>query len=221
MAAAIAFYFMRGLIPLLLLGRWLLRGGLTMRLICALVVALLLPLSRADADSFRTVALEPMKPAPDFTLKSDEGKQVRLHDWRGDVVVLFFGYTFCPDLCPTTLANLAAVKKQLGAMARRLHVVLVTVDPERDTVMRLHRYTRTFDQSFVGLTGPRRALEKVWTGYGIYVKSHRVRGSSASYEVDHSATTFVIDAQGNLRLAITGGTALDDIRHDVQRLLEQ
>ena len=134
-------------------------------------------------------------------------------------MLLYFGYTSCPDVCPTTLAEFAQVKKLLGPAARRLRVALVTVDRARDTPRRLRAYTRTFDSTFLGLTGPRDTLAQVWKAYGIYVQSHRVSGSSAGYVVDHSATTFVIDADGLLRLAIPFGTPLEDIRHDLQLLL--
>jgi protein SCO1/2 len=191
-----------------------------MRLEWILALILFLPLSSvASEPSFRTGALEPPGPAPDFTLRTDQGKTVHLRDWRGSVVLLYFGYTSCPDICPTTLAEFAEVKKQLGPAAQRLRVALVTVDPERDTPKRLRIYTRTFDPTFLGLTGPKAALAKVWKAYGVYVQSHRVPGSSEGYVVDHSATTFVIDPQGNLRLAIPFGTPVDDIRHDLQLLL--
>ncbi len=186
--------------------------------IVALLLLLVLPCTAAESP-FRTGVLEPPAPAPDFTLHSDRGTTVRLHDWRGNVVLLYFGYTSCPDVCPTTLAEFAEVRKQLGAAAQHLRVAFVTVDPARDTPARLRVYTRAFDATFVGLTGPKTTLAKVWKAYGVYVKSHRVPGSSEGYVVDHSATTFVIDAKGDLRLAIPFGTPVDDICHDLQLLL--
>jgi protein SCO1/2 len=184
------------------------------------LLALLLALPCAAAETpFVTGALDPPAPAPDFTLRSDAGKPFHLHDWRGAVVLLYFGYTSCPDVCPTTLADLAEVKKQLGPAAQRMHVALVTVDPERDTAPRLRTYLAAFDPTFVGLTGARQILAAVWKAYGVYVQSHRVPGSTDGYGVDHSATTFVIDPQGQLRLAISFGTPVADIRHDLQLLL--
>jgi protein SCO1/2 len=186
----------------------------------AIAAFLLLALPCAAAESrFRTGVLEPPSPAPDFTLRTDEGKSFRLGDWRGNVILLYFGYTSCPDVCPTTLAEFAEVKKQLGPAGQHLRVALVTVDPERDTPKRLRTYTRAFDPTFLGLTGSRDTLASVWKAYGVYVQSHRVPGSSEGYVVDHSATTFVIDANGNLRLAIPFGTPVEDIRHDLQLLL--
>jgi protein SCO1/2 len=183
------------------------------------LLVLLAVLCGAAEPPFRTGVLEPPDPAPEFTLRSDTGKTVRLRDWRGNVVLLFFGYTSCPDVCPTTLSDLAEVKKQLGPAAQRLRVALVTVDPERDTAKRLHTYVQAFDPTFVGLSERKPALAAVWKAYGVYVQSHRVSGSSDGYMVDHSATTFVIDAEGRLRLAISFGTPVADIRHDLQLLL--
>jgi protein SCO1/2 len=184
------------------------------------VLLLALPCAAAQSP-FRTGVLEPPSPAPEFTLRTDEGKPFRLRDWRGNVILLYFGYTSCPDVCPTTLAEFAEVKRQLGPAAERLRVAFVTVDPERDTPKRLRTYTRAFDSTFLGLTGKRDALASVWKAYGIYVRSHRIPGSSAGYMVDHSATTLVIDADGRLRLAISFGTPLPDIRHDLQLLLSR
>jgi protein SCO1 len=188
------------------------------RLVLALLVLLAIPCAAAEPP-FRTGVLEPPGPAPEFTLRADTGKPVRLREWRGNVVLLYFGYTSCPDVCPATLSDLAAVTKQLGPAAQRLRVALVTVDPERDTAKRLHTYVQAFDPTFVGLTDRKPALAAVWKAYGVYVQSHRVPGSSDGYVVDHSATTFVIDAEGQLRLAISFGTPVADIRHDLQRLL--
>jgi protein SCO1/2 len=191
-----------------------------MRTRIAVVLLVLLAVPGVAAEpSFRTGALDPPGPAPEFTLRSDTGKPVRLRDWRGNVVLLYFGYTSCPDVCPTTLSDLAEVKKQLGPAAQRLRVALVTVDPERDTAQRLHTYVQAFDPTFVGLTERKAALAAVWKAYGVYVQSHRVPGSSDGYVVDHSATTFVIDTEGRLRLAISFGTPVTDILHDLQRLL--
>ena len=187
----------------------------------ALTLLLLTVSCSATEPPFRTGVLDPPGPAPEFTLRADTGKTVHLRDWRGNVVLLYFGYTSCPDVCPTTLVDLAEVKKQLGPAAQRLRVALVTVDPDRDTPTRLRTYVQAFDPTFVGLTERTPALAAVWKAYGVYVKSHRVPGSSSSdgYVVDHSATTFVIDAEGQLRLAISFGTPVADIRHDLQRLL--
>jgi len=184
----------------------------------ALLALLAVPCGAATP-AFRTGTLEPPGPAPEFTLRADTGRTVRLRDWRGQVVLLYFGYTSCPDVCPTTLSDLADVKKQLGPRGRQVQVALVTVDPERDTAKRLHTYVQAFDPAFVGLTERKATLAAVWKAYGVYVQSHRVPKSADGYIVDHSATTFVIDPEGRLRLAISFGTPVADILHDLQLLL--
>lgn len=186
----------------------------------ALLVGAALPCA-AGQDAFRGELIEPPAPAPDFTLRAADGKPFRLSDHRGKVVVLYFGYTSCPDVCPTTLAQLADVKTQLGEAAARLRVALVTVDPERDTPKRLRTYTTAFDPTFLGLTGSKEALGKVWKAYGVFAEKKRVVGSPLGYLVDHSATTYVVDAEGQLRLAVPFGTPTDTLLHDLRTLLKR
>ena len=186
----------------------------------ALVLGTALPCS-AGQGAFRGGAIEPPAPAPDFTLRTAAGKPFRLSQQRGKVVVLYFGYTLCPDVCPTTLAQLADVKTQLGEAAAGLRVALVTVDPERDTPKRLRTYTTAFDPSFLGLTGSTEALGKVWKAYGVFSEKKRVAGSPLGYLVDHSATTYIVDAEGQLRLTLPFGTPTDTLFHDLRLLLKR
>jgi protein SCO1/2 len=141
--------------------------------------------------------------------------------YRGDVVALSFGYTFCPDVCPTTLVELAQVRARLGAAAKRLHVFFVTVDPERDTPERLRTYTRAFDPTFVGLTGTAEQLARARRAYGVTAKKRVVPGTSAAYLVDHSAFVYVIDPEGRLRLMFPFGTSIDVMAHDIELLLRR
>jgi protein SCO1/2 len=173
----------------------------------------------ASAAPFRAGSLEPPRPAPDFTLKTADGDDFRLGRHRGDVVVIAFGYTFCPDVCPTTLAELAQVKAKLGPRARYLRVAFVTVDPERDVPERLRTYTRAFDPAFVGLTGTAAELAQVRRAYGVTAERRVVPGTAAAYLIDHSAFLYVVDPQGLLRLMIPFGTPVDDMTHDIQLLL--
>jgi protein SCO1 len=187
-------------------------------LVLALLAGAALPCA-AGQGAFLGEVIEPPAPAPDFTLRTADGKPFRLSDQRGNVVVLYFGYTSCPDVCPTTLAQLADVKGQLGEAAARLRVALVTVDPERDTPQRLRIYIQAFDPTFLGLTGSKQALGKVWKAYGVFAEKKRVVGSPLGYLVDHSAKTYVIDAEGRLRLAMPFGTPNDTFLHDLRTLL--
>jgi protein SCO1/2 len=173
----------------------------------------------ASAAPFRAGSLEPPRPAPDFTLKTADGDSFQLGRHRGDVVVIAFGYTFCPDVCPTTLAELAQVKAKLGPRARYLRVAFVTVDPERDVPERLRTYTRAFDPAFVGLTGTAAELAQVRRAYGVTAEKRVVPGTAAAYLIDHSAFLYVVDPQGLLRLMIPFGTPVDDMTHDIQLLL--
>jgi protein SCO1/2 len=185
-----------------------------------LLVALALAAS-AEAAEFKSGVLDPPRPAPELALKTSGDADFRLGRYRGDVVLLSFGYTFCPDVCPTTLVELAQVRARLGAAARRVHVFFITVDPERDTPERLRTYTRAFDPTFVGLTGTAERLAQARRAYGVTAQKRLVPGTSAAYLVDHSAFVYVIDPDGRLRLMFPFGTSIDDMAHDVQLLLRR
>lgn len=168
---------------------------------------------------FKGGVLEPARPAADFILAASDGSRFRLGDQRGRVVVLFFGYTFCPDVCPLTLSEMAQVRARLGDRADRLRVVFITVDPERDTVDRLRVYVGAFHRSFLGLTGTPEALARVRQAYGAVAERRTVPGTRAAYLVDHSAFVYVVDPEGRLRLMFPFGTPVDDMAHDLRLLL--
>ncbi len=175
---------------------------------------------RASAGApFKGGALEPAGPAPDFALPASDGSTFRLRDQRGRVVVLVFGYTFCPDVCPLTLSEMIQVRGRLDDRASRVRVVFVTVDPERDTVERLRAYVGAFDRSFLGLTGDAEALARVRRAYGVVAEKRTVAGTKAAYLIDHSAVVYVVDPQGKLRLMFPFGTSIDVMAHDLGLLL--
>lgn len=152
---------------------------------------------------------------PDFT-----GKVRTLADFKGDVVVVFFGYTQCPDVCPTTLAEMKAVKAKLGEQGKRLQVIFVTVDPERDTPELLANYVRAFDPTFLGLRGSPEATAEVAKDFKVFYQ--KVPGKTPdSYSVDHSAGSYVFDPQGRLRLFVRYGQTADKIAADIKTLLTQ
>jgi protein SCO1/2 len=189
----------------------------------ATVATVLLAVSMVWAASprFRGGVLDPPRPAPEIALTADDGTDFRLSRHRGDVVAITFGDTFCPDVCPTTLVELAQVRAKLGPTAKRLRVVFVTVDPERDGPERLRAYTQAFDRTFVGLTGSPDQLAAVQRSYGVVARKQTVRGTSAAYLVDHSASIYVVDTEGRLRLMFPFGTPIDAMTHDIGLLLRR
>jgi protein SCO1/2 len=170
----------------------------------------------------RTGAFDPPRPAPDFALPTTRGGEFRLSRYLGKVVALTFGYTSCPDVCPTVLAELSQLRARLGGAAKRVQVVYVSVDPERDTAARLRAYTEQFDKTFLGLTGSPDQLTPVWKAYGVSVVRRDLPGSKPpTYLIHHSASVFLIDPTGQLRVMAPFGTPLDDVLHDVRALLEE
>ena len=164
--------------------------------------------------TFHGTRLRPPIPAAPFTLET-AGGPVALSDFRGRLVVLFFGYTSCPDVCPTTLLRLADALSRLEARRDEVQVVFVTVDPERDTPERVARYAAAVDPGFVGVSGPPDRIRKVATSYGTYYE--RVEGSDATgYLVDHTATVTVVDRRGRVALLwapdVDAAAMADDLR---------
>jgi len=156
--------------------------------------------------------------ARDFALNDQDGKPRTLADFKDKVVVLFFGYTHCPDVCPTTMAEMAAAMKQLGADADRVQVLFVTLDPERDTPAVLKQYVPAFDPRFIALSGDPEATAKVAKEFRVFYQ--KVPGKEAgSYTLDHTAASFVFDPQGRVRLFVRSGQGPEPIVHDLKMLL--
>lgn len=175
----------------------------------------------APPAAFRgTVYSEPFPPAPEITLKRGSGEEFRLGQARGNIVLLFFGYTSCPDVCPTTMAEMKSALDKIGTeKAQQVRVVFVTVDPARDTPERVQEYVNHFNSEFIGLSGSEAELQKTWTDYGVFRQV--VEGTSAAgYLVDHTARTTLIDQEGNLRISYGFDTPVEDIVHDLKLLLK-
>lgn len=154
-----------------------------------------------------------------FSLTDHNGKLRRLADFRGKVVTLFFGYTQCPDVCPTNLTAMAQVMKLLGSDAERVQVLFVTVDPERDTRELLAQYVPSFYPTFLGLYGDESGTRKATQDFTVFYQ--KVPGkTAASYTVDHSAGTYVFDPNGRLRLYIRHGQTPQAIASDLKLLLD-
>ncbi|WP_233196087.1 SCO family protein [Trinickia soli] len=155
----------------------------------------------------------------DFSLTDTSGKTRSLADYKDKAVVLFFGYTHCPDVCPTTMAELAQALQQLGPDAKRVQVLFVTVDPERDTPQVLSQYVQAFNPSFVGLRPSDAQLAKVAKDFRVYYA--KVPGASPdSYTMNHTAASYVFDPSGKLRLFVRDGQGAQPWVHDLKLLLD-
>jgi protein SCO1 len=154
--------------------------------------------------------------AKDFTLTDHTGKPRRLADFHGKVVTVFFGYTQCPDVCPTSLATMAEVLRLLGPDAGKVQVLFITVDPERDTPQLLAQYVPAFNPTFLGLYGDLPTTAAVARDFKIFYKK---QGEGPNYTVDHSAGTFVFDPAGRLRLYVKHGESAAVIAEDIKVLL--
>lgn len=162
--------------------------------------------------------VNPPRTLTNFTLPSTQGKPLSLNDLRGKAVLLFFGYTRCPDFCPTTLVEFRDAKQALGAEAANVAFVFVSVDPEADTPEALKRYVTNFDPAFIGLSGNPEVLGQVGPEYNLVYKKREVSGA-AGYLIDHTAITYLIDREGKLRVIFPYGTSAAAMATDIHALL--
>lgn len=186
-----------------------------MRLIALLAV--LFVAACGEAPHFNATDITGAAFGKDFALKGHDGRDHALADFRGKAVVIFFGYTQCPDVCPTTLATLAEVMKLLGEQAARVQVVFVTVDPERDTPKLLAEYLPQFNSTFLGLRGDAAATEAIAKEFKIFYKKQP--GAAGTYTIDHTAGSYAFDPEGRLRLYIKHGETPQHIADDLKLLL--
>ncbi len=159
--------------------------------------------------------------APAFTLTDQYGTQRSLSDFKGKVVSLFFGFTHCPDICPTHLARQAEVVRQLGPQAEQVAVLFVTLDPERDTSAALKTYMDAFDPRFIALTGSTEQTSKVAKQYKIFWQKTPLPDSALVYTIDHTTNSFVIDQAGRLRLVVPHEMSAADVTHDLKLMIEK
>jgi protein SCO1/2 len=168
--------------------------------------------------TFHGSLLDPAAAAPDFALTDQNGEPFRLSDQRDRVVLLFFGYTHCPDVCPATLALFKQVRDSLGDQAQQARFVFVTIDPARDTPEHILEHLSRIDPEIVGLTGPEEELQPVWAAYGVYRAEQPSQGAAGAL-FDHSARVYVVDRGGSLRVSYTFGTTVDEIADDMRFLI--
>lgn len=153
-------------------------------------------------------------------LSGSDGKLHRLADFKGKVVALFFGYTHCPDVCPTAMSELNRAIKLLGPDAGNVQVIFVTLDPDRDTVQVLQQYVPYFNPNFIGLRGDADATKKLAQDFKIFY-ARQASDTKAGYTIDHSTGVYVFDRKGDLRLFLNQGQTAKDVAHDLQLLLNE
>jgi protein SCO1/2 len=159
-----------------------------------------------------------MMPDLEFTLTGPDGEQVDAKSLRGKPVLVFFGFTSCPDVCPTTLTQLSVARKKLGAQADDVQILLVSVDPDRDTPEVMKQYTASFGPWLLGLTGPEKDLDALRKVYGVYAAMES-SDEKGAYNVMHSAAVFGFDAKGRARLLISDVTDSEAVVSDLKNLI--
>lgn len=193
--------------------------GFLVRVFGLALIGLLLACSN-QAPPFKAKPVPESPAAANFTLTDQNGQARSLSDFRGKVVSLFFGFTHCPDICPTHLARQAEVMRQLGPQSSEVVVLFVTLDPERDGPDALKHYMNAFDPRFVALTGSPEDTARVAKQYKVFWQKTPLPGSALVYTIDHTTNSFVIDQQGRLRLVVPHEMAATDVTHDLKLLLE-
>ena len=183
------------------------------------VFAVFLIACSPEKPQFKSIDLTGADYAKDFALPDQNGQSRSIKDFAGKVVVVFFGFTQCPDVCPTSMVELAAIKKSLGADSDKLQAIFITVDPERDTPEILKAYMGNFDPTFLALRPSMEQLPVIAKDFKIYYK--KVDGKTpTSYSMDHSAGSYVYDPKGRLRLYYRYGSGAEALTQDVQLLLK-
>ena len=172
----------------------------------------------SGAPKFKSTDITGVDYGKALELADTAGRVRHLEDFRGKAVVVFFGFTHCPDVCPTTLADIAAAMKTLGADAERVQALFITVDPERDTAADLDKYVKAFDPRFIALRGDAAATQRVAKDFKIYYEK---RKQGDTYTVDHSSQSYVIDPQGRLRLLVRPDRLASDLAPDLRTLLSE
>ncbi|MBE9523739.1 MAG: SCO family protein [Chloroflexi bacterium] len=182
-------------------------------------LVLWIAIPRLTPHTFHGTLLQSPDEAPDFTLKASNNQDVSLSDFREKVIMLYFGYSFCPDVCPATLAEVATALDILGRDTDKVQFIMISVDPGRDTPEKMSEYVAHFHPDLLGVTGDPDTIAKLTTLYGIFFEMHE--GTEATgYLVDHTATITVIDQDGHVKLIFPFGLSGEDIAEDIGYLIK-
>ncbi|MGQ9904937.1 MAG: SCO family protein [Anaerolineae bacterium] len=171
----------------------------------------------------RGILVNPPQKMPDFTLTDHNGRQVRLSDLTRDsrAVMLFFGYTHCPDVCPISMGDFIAYKRALGDAADKVRFVMISVDGERDDPQTMKQYVTAFDSEFVGLTGPEQEVRQIGLPYGVYFEKRRPQGTQASYLITHTAYSYLVDAALQWRMVFPFRADAELVAEDIRKILDK
>ncbi|MBI1878391.1 MAG: SCO family protein [Chloroflexi bacterium] len=170
---------------------------------------------------YKGTVFNPPVPLPDFELKDTNGQLFHLYQVKGDIALIYFGYTYCPDVCPLTMYDVKEALTGLKSGKERVHVIFVSIDPERDTPDILGRYVAAFGPEFKGLTDDFEKVKEVMKPYGAFAEKESASDSAAGYLVSHSARLYLVDPQAQLLLTYSFGFEAEDLRSDLEYVLQQ
>lgn len=185
---------------------------------CSPFEALFAPTPTAEP---RGVTLDPPREMPNFTLTDTDGNLRQLYDFRGKAMLVFFGYTHCPDVCPFSLADFRVVKEELGDLADHVSFVMVSVDGSRDTPEALRAYVKAFDPDFIGLTGSEVEVRKIGINYGVHFEKQTPEGTAAAYLVAHTSYSYFLDAEGKWQIVFPFKTPPVSVAADIRQFLSK
>ncbi|MCH8874619.1 SCO family protein [candidate division KSB1 bacterium] len=175
---------------------------------------------QSSEPSFRGTELGDSIPTTDFTLTDQYNQTFTLGEHKGKVVLLFFGFTYCPDVCPLTLSTWKKVQEAIKEDADKVDFVYITVDPERDTQEKIAKHLAVFSPDFIGLTGEVEDLQEVYSSYGVYREKNQISDSAAGYLINHTSRINIIDPKGIWRLTFSHDAPVEDLVHDIRLLLK-
>lgn len=192
-----------------------------MTILTAICLVAVFAACQSSAPTFKGTEMPSEIPAIDFTLTDQNQQPFTLSDKRGEATLIFFGFTYCPDVCPLTLSTWKRIEEALADDAGRVRFVYITVDPERDSPEKMREHLAIFSPNFIGLTGTLEELLPVYSAFGVYREKEQVSESAAGYIINHTARMFLLDRGGRWRLSFAQETPVEDVVHDIRLLLKE